>query len=97
MTRIDSRTETVVKVASSYITSAPIEDDRWGQPPASQYVFTLVGDTLHGQLISGTEEVHVPSRSLEYLPIIDPQLDMEFQAWDMLSDEALMNFERELD
>lgn len=37
------------------------------------------------------------SRPLEYLPIIDPQLDVEFQAWDTLSDEALMNFERELD
>jgi len=28
--------------------------------------------------------------------ILEPQLDLEFQAWDALSDEALMNFEQEL-
>jgi hypothetical protein len=33
----------------------------------------------------------------ERVPIIDPQLDIELQAWDVLSDEALKNFERELD
>jgi len=27
---------------------------------------------------------------------LEPQLDMEFQAWDILSDEALANFELEL-
>ena len=28
---------------------------------------------------------------------LEPQLDLEFQAWDTLSDEALMNFEQQLD
>ena len=27
---------------------------------------------------------------------LEPQLDIEFQAWDILSDEALVNFELEL-
>jgi len=31
------------------------------------------------------------------VPVIDSQLDIELQAWDVLSDEALENFERELD
>ena len=33
----------------------------------------------------------------EYLWDEDPEFDLEMQAWDMLSDEALENFERELD
>jgi hypothetical protein len=98
MVRIDSRTETVIEAACPYMTSAPVDlDYHWGQPPASHYVFIVVGDTLRGQPISDIKEIYVSSHHMEYPPVIESQLDREFQAWDMLSDEALVSFEQELD
>lgn len=98
MTIIDSGTQTVVEVASPYINSAPMDVDRpWGQPPASHHVFFFVDDTLRSQLISDTEEIiYASSHHAEYPLEIEPQLDLEFQVWDILSDEALLNFERDL-
>ena len=98
MIRLDSRTETFMAAASPYVTSAPMDPDyHWGQPPASHYVFIVVGDTLRGQPISDIKEVCVASHRMGYPPVVESQLDEEFQAWDMLSDEALMNFEQERD
>ena len=98
MIRIDSRTETLMEAAPPYMTSAPLDPDyHWGQPPASHYVFTVVGDTLRGQPISDIKEVHVSSHRMGHPPVVESQLDEEFQAWDILSDKALMNFEQELD
>jgi hypothetical protein len=98
MIKVDSRTETVIEAGSPYVTSAPVDlDYHWGQPPASHYVFIVVGDTLRGQPISNDRGVYVSSYHGECLPVIESQLDEEFQAWDILSDEALVNFERDLD
>ena len=42
-------------------------------------------------------EVYVSSHRMGHPPVVESQLDEEFQAWDILSDKALMNFEQELD
>lgn len=89
MTRLDSRTETINEVAFPYVNSAPIDQDyHWGQPPASYYSFIVLGNTLRGQPVSDIREAYLPSH--------DIALDDELQAWDALSDEALMCFEQEL-
>jgi hypothetical protein len=58
--------------------------------------------SMHGMplpredLYDAFKEISVPF-SEKRTPIVEPQLDAEFQAWDMLSDEALINFEQGLD
>jgi hypothetical protein len=88
MSAIDSRTVTVQRDVPMYISSEP-PDSEWGQPPASHYVFTIVGNRLLGQPIAGAS---LPSPSSDILPV-DPLLAAEFEAWDAASDEALANFE----
>jgi hypothetical protein len=94
----DSRIETIVEKVSPYVTSAPVDPDYpWGQPPASHYVFIDIGSTLRGQPVESMEEVYIHSSYVEYPFAIEPELDLEFRVWDALSDEALLNFEKELD
>jgi len=88
----DSRTVTLGHEVPIYVTSEP-QDSEWGQPAASHYEFTIVDNTLYGQPIG---MVYVPSPSSDILPV-DPHLAAELEAWDVLSDEALTNFEAMLD
>lgn len=89
---IDSREALVGHDVPVYVTSESKESE-WGQPAASLYVFTIVGDRLFGQPIAG---VYLPSPPLDILPI-DSRLAAEFAAWEAASDEALVNFEATLD
>ena len=72
-------------------------------PPKSQICFCggkaywRSVPTLRGQPISDIKEVYVSSHRMGYPPVVESQLDEEFQDWDILSDKALMNFEQELD
>lgn len=91
MTGIDSRKPTVRHDVPVYVTSEP-KDSEWGQPAASRYVFTIVGNNrLLGEPIAG---VYLPSSDI--FPV-DSRLAAEFEAWDAASDEALMRFEATLD
>ena len=98
---LDSRTDVEVEVLSPHMDSAP-PDRRMEIEVAlpyinsSYYAFIIEGNAMHDQLTASIEGIYVISQPVEYLSDIDSQLDLEFQAWDILSDEALINFEREL-
>jgi hypothetical protein len=92
MIKYDSRIEAVEEKQFTYTTSAP-RDSEWGQPAASYYLFNIIGDMMFGQLIAGT---YISSSSADILPI-EPTLAAEFEMWDVLSDEALNNFEASLE
>jgi len=47
-------------------------------------------------LYDALEKISVPL-SLQRVATLEPQLEMELQAWDILSDEALKDFEQELE
>jgi len=92
MKATDSRRMTIEEAKRIYVTSEP-QDSEWGQPPASQYVFTIEGTRLLGEPIAG---IYLPSSPPE-VPPIDSCLMEEFEAWELASDEALTNFEEALD
>ncbi len=92
MIAINSREMLVGHDVPVYVTSESKESE-WGQPAASRYVFTVVGDRVFGQPIAG---IYLPSPSPDILAI-DSRLAAEFEAWDAASDEALANFETTLD
>lgn len=87
---IDSGTKTLTKTHGSLYVSS----EEWGQPPASHQVTEIVANR-------GTEEESQPGSI--YVTTgpphmaIDPGLEAEFAAWDIASDEALLNFEAGLD
>lgn len=90
----DSRTENVSPNSAVYITSEPAED-RWGQPSASKYVFWIEGTKVRGTLLSG---VYISQYSSEGThPNASSTLAKDTEAWDMLSDEALLDFEASLE
>jgi hypothetical protein len=62
----------------------------WIQPPISRQVFDRVEPTI----IDG---LYVQTRRLEIVPVIEPDLALELEAWEAASDEALMLFETECD
>ncbi len=89
---IDSRKLTVQRDTPVYVTSEP-KDSKWGQPPASHYVFTVVGTRLFGEPIAGVYLI-VSSSDIW---TADSLLVAEFEAWERASDEALTSFEAMLD
>ena len=91
MIESDSRVPIIREVGPVYVTSAP-RDSEWGQPSASYYVFVTDGSRMHGELVS---DIYMPSPPSETLTSAS-RLAFEFEAWDALSDEALMHFEQEL-
>lgn len=66
-------------------------DESWLQPPIALYVLTSEPDTW--QQIEGVDTC---SSSTEVFFAPDP-LESEFAAWDVLSDEAFLKFERSLE
>jgi hypothetical protein len=88
----DSRTQTVKCNFPTYLTSEP-RDSEWGQPAASNYFFMVDGNRLRGQLIA---DAYLPSLSYG-IPVVEPDLATELEAWDAASDEALADFEATLD
>ncbi|MBI5242734.1 MAG: hypothetical protein HY922_03495 [Elusimicrobia bacterium] len=86
-----SRVAEPYSVIEWYQTSCPVEDDAWGQPPASNYRFVVENNVIYGQLIAGTYAPASPELAPE--SIIDPELEQEFAAWEAASDEDLLDFE----
>jgi hypothetical protein len=86
---IDSGVTEVRERREVYVTSGPTQSE-WLQPPASLHVVSEDNTLGLGQLIS-----------LGWQPSSDrgddPELEDELQAWDQLSDSALVEFERALD
>ena len=78
-------------VIVGYQTSCPIEDDAWGQPPASNYRFVVENNVIYGQLIAGNYAPVSPGLAPE--SIIDPELNREFAAWEAASDEVSRSFD----
>ena len=91
--KVDSRSEKITTEDSVYVTSEPAELN-WGQPSASRYYFYQVGNRLKGTLIPGTYAAVEQSWSSH---VKNWELGLEFAIWDLLSDEALFNFEAELE
>jgi hypothetical protein len=80
-------------IFEGYQTSCPLEDDAWGQPPASNYHFLVQGNVIFGQLIAG---IYAPvSAELAPESIIDPELSQELAAWEAASDADLLSFDTE--
>jgi len=90
MTVIDSGTRTLLTTREE---SLYVSTEEWGQPPASHQVTEiLVGQRTEEQGEPGT--IYATTRSTH--TEMDPELEAEFAAWDLASDEALANFEAEL-
>lgn len=90
---LDSSTVSIKHEEPVYVTSSPGDDDAWGHPPVNQYIVVVRVRSL-GEPIAG---VYVPTLSLHTPSVIDPQLALEFAAWEAASDEALAHFEAKLD
>lgn len=89
----DSRTTSVRNRERAIYVTSESPDSEWGQPAASHFHFIREGSTLRGQPIAGTYLAVTPSESFP----ITPELAAEFEGWEALSDEALANFEAELE
>jgi hypothetical protein len=89
MNTVNSATSTVEQRRVVYVTSEP-QDSKWGQPAAVHYRFIADGNRLFG------ESSYVKQSSPE-VPFKRSLLKEELEAWDELSDEALLNFEASLD
>ena len=79
---------------SVYATSEPQdESERWGQLAASKYVFWIEGHALRGTLVSGVYYSIQSAQTADH----KSALAAELEAWDSLSDEALLSFEETLE
>ena len=84
----EANTRTWLEASSSIRIRAYIENYT---PTLSIRERPLPSENLYDML----RKISVPL-PVERVVTIERQLEMEFQAWDILSDEALMNFEQEL-
>jgi hypothetical protein len=84
----NSRT-TISQEQCCYVNSAPLLND-WGQPPASHYIFETQGVILHGYPISGPYIQTQPCDDISVLGI-DKSLKEEFDAWELASDQDLLD------
>lgn len=69
------------------------------RPYVEAYMSTLnLGDRPLRQesFDEALKSISVPILEVD-IPVVGPQFDLELQAWDVLSDEALSNFEQNLD
>ena len=83
--REDNSATGAVAGRMEYQTSQP--GDSWGQPPASQYAFYVDNAmVLHGHLLAGGMYCAEPSSAQL---AVDPDLLVEFAAWESASDEAV--------
>jgi hypothetical protein len=97
MSNIDSK---VYEIQSSYTHHE--HSEQWGQPPASHYVFSVEGGVIHGYLISVMPTSSSPASAKSYtlsnltsgydyflIESPEPNLGIELEVWDNLSDETL--------
>lgn len=87
----DSRSATASSNKTLYVTSES-QENSWGQPPASHYVLFVRDNRLVGEPIAG---VYATSPSAD-VNFSQARLTAEFAAWEVASDEALLNFEQGL-
>lgn len=91
---LDSRTSVVeqrVDVFPLYSSSeATGGTNAWIQPSISRQAIDPTGSTI----IDG---IYVRTHRREIVPVIEPDLTLELEAWEAASDEALMLFEAECD
>ena len=66
--------------------------ESWGQPPVGLLFAVRSGNQVYWQRLSGIQ--YCSSSVATVLPVCPREADLE--AWDSLSDEALINFETEL-
>jgi hypothetical protein len=86
---IDSGTRTLTRRGETLYVSS----EEWGQPPASRHIIEM--QARQGtDADSQSESIYVATGPAEVS--VDPELEAEFAAWDIASDEALLNFEAEL-
>jgi len=71
--------------------------EEWGQPPARCYVFKVINGVLQGQLVCEPKEGYLVSSSQATDSGSELTLGQEFEAWDLLSDDAWISFERSLE
>jgi hypothetical protein len=91
---LDSKTEQIgSKETSPYVGSEAGTENAWGQPPLSHYFIVRDGQILRGRTENDIS-LHQDSR-IEL--VLDIDLEEEFEAWDLLSDEALISFEQGLE
>ena len=90
-TAADSRTPTLQKEKSVYVTSE-FPYDTWLQPSASRYVFEVDGVRMRGHIIEGT---YVPLSNP--FPSADELLNYELEAWEAASDEDMAKFDASLE
>lgn len=89
MTIIDSGTRTLTREPETLYASS----EEWGQPPASHQIIEIqAGQDTDEKLKS--ESIYVATGPAK--ATVDPELEAEFAAWDIASDEALLSFETEL-
>lgn len=89
---LTSRSHITRSDGSPYVTSESREG-QWGQPSVSYYRFTIEGSRMVGTLVS---DLYLSSGSRHTADERDA-LMQEFGEWDVLSDEALLNFEQGLE
>jgi len=91
---LDSRTSLLEGKSEKipvYSTSDPYDDVYvWIQPSISRQVLDPAGS----RIVSG---IYVQTQIAEVIPVIEPELAWEFEAWEAASDEALFLFESECD
>jgi len=73
-----------------YLTSEVREDDWGGQLPISR-------QNLVYEIESLIDGIYATMKRPEVVLVLEPDLELEFQAWESASDEALTNFEKQLD
>ncbi len=90
MTVMDSGTRTLTRTYETLY----VGSEEWGQPPASQHVIEIRRDR-GGEGKQQSESIYVTTGPVD--SVADRDLEAEFAAWDMASDEALLSFEAGLD
>jgi hypothetical protein len=91
MTAVLDSQSTILRSGKSYVTSESRDpENRWGQPPASYYVFQIKDELIEG--------VYIILHPDKVTPVWgDPLLQQEMEAWEAASDEDLARFESNLD
>lgn len=76
--------------SSSEVTGKATEESVWIQPSISRQTI----DMSESSIIDG---IYVRTRHPARIPVIEPDLALELEAWEAASDEALRLFEAECD
>lgn len=85
--------EEETKLIEHYYTPQP---EAWGQPPASNYIFTIIDDVMYGQVIGSG--YLLPDQSIDFLRFEQQnQSDVENNEWLALAESAFAFWDNEQD